>query len=121
MHHAGSAVWVTVTNLQEARQAQHAGAGALVVQGTEAGGHRGGFVKRFMHEHTATTPVAYPEIRHLASPLRAKAREQGDADAFNLWAGQARELAEERSAGEIATHRRAVAQPPWGGCPRASI
>ena len=193
MHHAGSAVWVTVTNLQEARQAQRAGADALVVQGTEAGGHRGGFVddehaggsgllallrviasavslpliatggiadgaavaavlcagagaaqlgtalmlapeagtahaqrallgepsrptmltrafsgrlargivNRFMEEHTASAPVAYPEIHHLTGPLRAKAREQGDADAFNLWAGQAHELAEERPAGEI--------------------
>ena len=193
MHHAGSAVWVTVTNLKEATQAQRAGADALVVQGTEAGGHRGGFVddehaggsgllallrviasavslpliatggiadgaavaavlcagaraaqvgtalmlapeagtehaqrallgepsrptmltrafsgrlargivNRFMEEHTATAPVAYPEIHHLTSPLRANAREQGDADAFNLWAGQAHELAEERPAGEI--------------------
>lgn len=40
---AGSEVWVTVTREDEAVQAVAAGAGALVVQGTEAGGHRGGF------------------------------------------------------------------------------
>jgi nitronate monooxygenase len=43
MHGAGSEVWVTVTDVEEARQAQAAGADALVVQGFEAGGHRGGF------------------------------------------------------------------------------
>ncbi len=39
----GIAVWVTVGTPQEAQQAADAGADALVVQGTEAGGHRGGF------------------------------------------------------------------------------
>ena len=41
---AGSAVWVTVTDVAEAREAAAAGADALVVQGHEAGGHRGAFV-----------------------------------------------------------------------------
>jgi nitronate monooxygenase len=36
-------VWVTVTTVDEARQAEDAGADCLVVQGSEAGGHRGGF------------------------------------------------------------------------------
>jgi nitronate monooxygenase len=40
---AGIAVWITVTNADEAEQARAAGADALVVQGVEAGGHRGGF------------------------------------------------------------------------------
>ena len=40
---AGSEVWVTVTDVAEARAAHAAGADALVVQGYEAGGHRGGF------------------------------------------------------------------------------
>ena len=40
---SGSAVWVTVTTVGEARAAQQAGADALVVQGVEAGGHRGSF------------------------------------------------------------------------------
>lgn len=39
----GSEVWVTVTDIDEARQAAAAGADALVVQGSEAGGHRGSF------------------------------------------------------------------------------
>jgi nitronate monooxygenase len=43
---AGSAVWVTITDPDEAEQAVAAGADALVVQGVEAGGHRGSFVDR---------------------------------------------------------------------------
>jgi nitronate monooxygenase len=38
----GTEVWVTVTSLDEARRATAAGADLLVVQGYEAGGHRGG-------------------------------------------------------------------------------
>jgi nitronate monooxygenase len=37
-------VWLTVTSPQEARQAASSGADALIVQGVEAGGHRGVFV-----------------------------------------------------------------------------
>ncbi len=43
LHAAGSAVWVTVTTPGEARSAAAVGADALVVQGMEAGGHRGSF------------------------------------------------------------------------------
>jgi nitronate monooxygenase len=40
---AGCSVWVTVTSPQEAREATAVGADALVVQGAEAGGHRGSY------------------------------------------------------------------------------
>jgi nitronate monooxygenase len=40
---AGSEVWLTVTSPHEARGAASAGADALIVQGVEAGGHRGVF------------------------------------------------------------------------------
>jgi len=43
LRRAGVETWVTVASPAEARQAQEAGAAALVVQGAEAGGHRGGF------------------------------------------------------------------------------
>jgi len=186
------AVWVTVTTVEEAEQASERGADALVVQGIEAGGHRGGFadsdgtdgwgllallrvvshtvevplvaaggiadgagvaavmcagasaaqigtalmlapesgtaeaqrellgqpiptrltraftgrtarglVNRFLDEHSAAAPAAYPEIHNATSPLRAAARRHGDADAFNLWAGQAHTLSRELPAGEI--------------------
>jgi nitronate monooxygenase len=189
----GIAVWVTVTTPSEARQAADAGADALVVQGAEAGGHRGGFddagadgagigllallqlvraevgspliatggimtgaaiaaalvagasaaqlgsalmltpeaatsaphrealgaegetaltrafsgrsargiVNRFLREHDADAPSAYPEIHHLTAPLRKAARERGDAEAINLWAGQAHRLAQAKPAGEL--------------------
>jgi nitronate monooxygenase len=44
LHRAGAAVWVTVTDVGEAALAADAGADALVVQGVEAGGHRGSFL-----------------------------------------------------------------------------
>lgn len=46
LQHNGSSVWITVTTVAEARLAADAGADAIVVQGVEAGGHRGGFDDR---------------------------------------------------------------------------
>jgi nitronate monooxygenase len=46
LRRAGVETWVTVGTAAEARQAQEAGAAAVVVQGAEAGGHRGGFDDR---------------------------------------------------------------------------
>ncbi len=43
LHAAGCATWVTVTTAGEAVAAARAGADGLVVQGIEAGGHRGSF------------------------------------------------------------------------------
>jgi len=60
-----------------------------------------GIVNPFMTEHSPRAPIAYPEVHHITTPLRAAARRQGDADSFNLWAGEAHELAEARPAGEI--------------------
>jgi nitronate monooxygenase len=189
---AGCAVWVTVTAPEEAVQAARAGADALVVQGVEAGGHRGSFVdrdgaaeigllallrlvrravdlplvatggiadgygvaavlaagasaaqlgsafmraaeagtspaqrqalagpgrtaltraftgrlargivNRFLAEHSADAPIAYPHVHHVTAPMRAAARERGEADLINLWAGQAYSLAEAGPASEI--------------------
>jgi nitronate monooxygenase len=60
-----------------------------------------GIVNRFLLEHDAHAPAAYPEVHYLTAPLRAQARALGDADGINLWAGQAYHLAREGSAGEI--------------------
>ena len=46
LRRAGTEVWVTVTDVEEARAGAAAGAGALVLQGVEAGGHRGSFADR---------------------------------------------------------------------------
>jgi nitronate monooxygenase len=184
--------WVTVTDPDEARAAVAAGADVLVVQGVEAGGHRGtfadedgageigllalvqlvraavdvplvaaggiatgaaiaavlaagaraaqlgtafmltpeaatshaqrsvlgspsqtgltraftgrlarGIVNRFQAEHTSAAPRAYPELHHLTAPMRAAARKAGDAEAINLWAGQAHELTRAVPAAEL--------------------
>lgn len=47
----GSEVWVTLTSLEEAHLAVSAGADGLVVQGLEAGGHRGGFTDSRSQRH----------------------------------------------------------------------
>jgi len=199
---AGSAVWVTVCDVSEASAAVAAGADALVVQGTEAGGHRAAFddeapgdvgllallqlvaaaapgtplvatggiatgravaavlaagaaaaqigtalmrcpeagtaevhrealarpgrtavtraftgrsargiVNAFMREHDAAAPHAYPAVHYVTAPLRARAKQAGDAEALHLWAGQAHELIRDVPAGELvrALHAEAVA------------
>jgi len=60
-----------------------------------------GILNRFMAEHGANAPSAYPEINNATSPLRARARERGDHETFNLWAGEAYELAREGPVAEI--------------------
>jgi nitronate monooxygenase len=60
-----------------------------------------GLVNRFLLEHSAEAPVAYPHVHHATAPLRAAARAAGDAGGFNLWAGQAHRLAAELPAAEI--------------------
>src|SRR4051794_32414560 len=186
---AGSEIWMTVTTPEEAAVADAAGADVLVLQGSEAGGHRGAFDdastpiallpliqlvrrertlplvaagglatgesvaavlqagaaaaaigtafmlapeagtsqaqrdaiasptptaltraftgklargirNRFMDEHP-DAPSAYPEIHYATAPIRARAREAGDADLINLWAGEAHQLAQPLPAGAI--------------------
>ncbi|MBF6211628.1 nitronate monooxygenase [Nocardia puris] len=60
-----------------------------------------GIRNRFLDEHTATAPVAYPEIHYATGPLRARARAEGNPEEVNLWAGQAHALAVEQPAGEL--------------------
>jgi nitronate monooxygenase len=60
-----------------------------------------GIVNRFMQDHDADAPRAYPQVHHLTTPLRAAARSAGDADAVNLWAGQGHALAREEPAGPL--------------------
>jgi nitronate monooxygenase len=60
-----------------------------------------GIVNRFLREHSADAPPAYPEIHHATAPLRAAGRAAGDSDVLNLWAGQAHELARDAPAAEV--------------------
>ena len=58
LHERDIAVWVTVTEVDEALLAAGAGADALIVQGVEAGGHRGSFADTdFRYGPTRTRPA----------------------------------------------------------------
>jgi nitronate monooxygenase len=69
-----------------------------------------GIVNRFLREHSEGAPRAYPDIHHVTAPLRAAARERGDADGLHLWAGQAHTLAAEEPAGELVRRLAAEAE-----------
>jgi nitronate monooxygenase len=60
-----------------------------------------GIENRFMRDHDANAPRAYPHVNHATSPIRAAAREREDPDGFNLWAGQTHRLARELPAAEL--------------------
>jgi nitronate monooxygenase len=60
-----------------------------------------GIANRFLREHSADAPAAYPEIHHVTAPLRAAGRAANDPDVLNLWAGQTHELAPDLPAGEL--------------------
>lgn len=46
-------------------------------------------------------PIAYPEINSVTTAFRAQARQSGDGEVINLWAGEAHALAENLPAAEI--------------------
>ncbi|MGH2896424.1 MAG: nitronate monooxygenase [Solirubrobacteraceae bacterium] len=73
-----------------------------------------GIVNRFMEEHDADAPRAYPQVHHMTSPLRAAARAAGDAEVINLWAGQGHASAQARPAGEIVSALAAEAEAARG-------
>ncbi|MGH3391818.1 MAG: nitronate monooxygenase [Actinomadura sp.] len=62
-----------------------------------------GLVNRFMTEHSASAPAAYPHVHNLTSPLRRAAARQQDADAMALWAGESFRLATDGPAAGIVT------------------
>ena len=59
-----------------------------------------GAVNRFLSEHE-DAPAAYPEVHYATAPIRAAAKEVGDAESLNLWAGQAHWLAREEPAATV--------------------
>jgi nitronate monooxygenase len=77
------------------------GAGPTALTRAFTGRSARGIQNRFMREHEADAPPGYPEVHHLTAPIRAAARERGDAEGFHLWAGQAHPLAVELPAGEL--------------------
>jgi nitronate monooxygenase len=60
-----------------------------------------GIVNRFLLDHSGDAPSGYPQVHHLTGPLRAAARQAGDAEAFNLWAGTRHGLARPEPAAAV--------------------
>jgi nitronate monooxygenase len=60
-----------------------------------------GIVNRFLEDHSAHAPIAYPQVHHLTTPVRAAARAADDPQAVNLWAGQTYTLVEGAPAGDV--------------------
>jgi nitronate monooxygenase len=65
-----------------------------------------GLVNRFLSEHTASAPAAYPNVHHLTKPLRAT----GDPELMSLWAGQTYSLVEAAPAADVVRRLEAQAQ-----------
>jgi nitronate monooxygenase len=117
VHETGAAAWVTVTSPQEAAEAQTAGADVLVVQGYEAGGHRGSFTDEDANEDFGLLALLRLVRREVDVPLVATG---GIADGATVAAvlcagaraaqiGSALMLAPE--AGTSAAHREALRNP----------
>jgi nitronate monooxygenase len=116
LRRAGTQVWATVTTVDEARVARHAGVDALVVQGAEAGGHRGSW--RDVDDDDLPLLELLARVRdELALPLVATggiATRDGvlaalAAGAEAVQVGTAFLLAPEAGTSEL--HRRALASP----------
>lgn len=60
-----------------------------------------GLRNRFVDDHDAAAPLAYPQVHYLTSPLRAAAVRAGDPHGTNIWAGTGFRLAESAPAAAI--------------------
>ncbi|TYD00302.1 nitronate monooxygenase [Arthrobacter echini] len=119
LQHAGTAVVQTVTSRAEAGRAVAAGVDALVVQGPEAGGHRGTF-DPLAEPGTASLLELLDDLRELGIPLIAAGgivsgedtREALARGAVAVQAGTAFLRADE--AGTKPAHRAALATDDFG-------
>jgi nitronate monooxygenase len=92
------------------RRALAAG-GATAVTRAFTGRRARGIVNAFMRRHP-DAPAAYPHVHHLTAPLRSAARDAGDADGFNLWAGEGLRHARELPAATLVGRLAAEAAEP---------
>jgi nitronate monooxygenase len=105
-------VWATVTSVDEARAARDAGASALVLQGAEAGGHRGSWTDAdgpdlALHELVRGVDVGLPLVGAGGVATRDDVVALLEAGAVAAQAGTAFLLCPE--AGTSEPHRRALA------------
>jgi nitronate monooxygenase len=66
-----------------------------------SGRYARGLRNRFIDEHDAQAPFAYPEVHYLTSPLRTASVRAGDPHAVNIWAGTGFRNATAASVAEI--------------------
>jgi nitronate monooxygenase len=85
----------------EAQRAALRAGGNTVLTRAFTGRLARGIENRFIAEHEPHAALAYPELHYVTAPMRARARESGDAGLINLWAGEAHALALELPAAEI--------------------
>jgi Nitronate monooxygenase len=117
LHERHIGVWVTITDVDEAKQAEEVAADGLVVQGVEVGGHRGSFEDRDGRGELSLLPLLRLFARITELPLVASG---GESDG----AGVAAALAAGAHAVQIGTgfmrcpeagtspvHKDALAQP----------
>jgi nitronate monooxygenase len=115
LHEAGIAIWVTVTDADEAALAVATGADALVAQGAEAGAHRGSFTDH--DDEPLPLAELLPAVLGAGVPVVATGGIMTGADITAVLAagasaaqlGTAFLLCPE--AGTSAVHRRALAVP----------
>jgi nitronate monooxygenase len=69
-----------------------------------------GIRNEFLSEHSSAAPIAYPELHYVTAPVRRQARDAGNAELVNLWAGEAHALAREMPAAEVVRQLLAEAQ-----------
>ncbi len=119
LHTAGTCVAVTVTTLAEAQAARDVGADVLVVQGFDAGGHRGTHREADPPnelDHLALLPlladVGLPMIAAGGITTAGDTRRALDAGAFAVQVGTAFLLTDE--AGTSAAYRMALTDPSLG-------
>ncbi|MCG7597391.1 nitronate monooxygenase [Mycobacterium sp. PSTR-4-N] len=72
-----------------------------VVTKAFSGRYARGLRNRFVDDHDAQAPLAYPQVHYLTSPLRAAAVRAGDPHGTNIWAGTGFRLAEPAPAAAI--------------------
>ncbi len=60
-----------------------------------------GLVNRFLTDHTAHAPAAYPDVHYMTAPLRKASAAQGDPDGINLWAGESYQSTTEAPAARL--------------------
>jgi nitronate monooxygenase len=114
LHEHAIAVWVSVTDPAEAREAQDAGADALIVQGVEAGGHRASFADADGRGEIALLPLLALVAAASELPLVASG---GIADG----AGVAAVLAAGARAAQIGTAFMRCPEAGTNGAQRAAL